>query len=354
MAIFGWGVTDRRRHRPAELRGGVASCRRSRSRSSATARPSTPDTSGDGATGRVGARHAGVDRHGAQRARRETLYFGHHNTDADILAAITAWVNDRKGPMQASASFGECENVPATSGAIGVDGIGGPGDTMLEQAVIEGRTLFSSTGDTGSSCPIVPVEHERRRDPGVSRPRMAVGQPVRGRRRRHRPEQRRRQPGAALLRDRLGVHRRRQLDERAGRQLSAGRRPDEMRHRPERQSVRPRVAAGPLCRSTPDVAAISGDVATGNGMLITNDNGADQQGAGTSLSSPLWLGMWTRIQAAARQRRVSGSRTTRSTGSRKASPRATSTTSRSATTSRTREARLGQRDRLGDARRWRS
>ncbi len=36
-------------------------------------------------------------------------------------------------------------------------------------------------------------------------------------------------------------------------------------------------------------------------MLITDDNGADQQGAGTSLSSPLWLGMWTRIQAAARE-----------------------------------------------------
>ena len=34
-------------------------------------------------------------------------------------------------------------------------------------------------------------------------------------------------------------------------------------------------------------------------MLITDDNGTDQQGAGTSLSSPLWLGMWTRIQAAA-------------------------------------------------------
>ena len=34
-------------------------------------------------------------------------------------------------------------------------------------------------------------------------------------------------------------------------------------------------------------------------MLITNDSGSDEQGAGTSLSSPLWLGMWTDIQAAA-------------------------------------------------------
>ncbi|HEY2740693.1 MAG TPA: hypothetical protein VGI69_00765, partial [Gaiellaceae bacterium] len=58
-------------------------------------------------------------------------------------------------------------------------------------------------------------------------------------------------------------------------------------------------AAGPICRSTPDVASISGDVATGNGLEINDDAGADSQGAGTSLSSPLWLGVWTRIQAAA-------------------------------------------------------
>jgi hypothetical protein len=58
-------------------------------------------------------------------------------------------------------------------------------------------------------------------------------------------------------------------------------------------------AAGPICRSTPDVAAISGDSVTGNGLLIDSDNGPDSQGAGTSLSSPLWLGVWTRVQAAA-------------------------------------------------------
>jgi hypothetical protein len=33
--------------------------------------------------------------------------------------------------------------------------------------------------------------------------------------------------------------------------------------------------------------------------LINSDSGADSQGAGTSLSSPLWLGVWARIQAAA-------------------------------------------------------
>lgn len=42
----------------------------------------------------------------------EKLYFAHHNSDADILAAFTAWVGDPSGPLQGSASFGECENIP--------------------------------------------------------------------------------------------------------------------------------------------------------------------------------------------------------------------------------------------------
>jgi len=87
----------------------------------------------------------------------ETLYFAHHNTDADVYASWVGWVNDKHGPLQASASYGECENIPQGEAAIGVDGLERPGDSLLKQAAIEGRTLFSSTGDTGSSCPIVGV-----------------------------------------------------------------------------------------------------------------------------------------------------------------------------------------------------
>ncbi len=48
----------------------------------------------------------------------------------------------------------------------------------------------------------------------------------------------------------------------------------------------------------PDVAAQSGDVA-GNGYGIVADGETAYPGGGTSLSSPLWMGMWTRIQATA-------------------------------------------------------
>lgn len=57
--------------------------------------------------------------------------------------------------------------------------------------------------------------------------------------------------------------------------------------------------SGTVCRGAPDVAAMSGD-ATDNGYNIF-ESGAFTPGggAGTSLSSPLWMGMWARIQAAA-------------------------------------------------------
>jgi subtilase family serine protease len=46
----------------------------------------------------------------------------------------------------------------------------------------------------------------------------------------------------------------------------------------------------------PDVSAMSGDVLT-NGYPIVN-GGKDTVEGGTSLSSPLWVGMWARVQSA--------------------------------------------------------
>ncbi|MDX6481994.1 MAG: hypothetical protein QOG85_2504 [Gaiellaceae bacterium] len=229
----------------------------------------------------------------------ESLYFAHHNTDSDILASIAGWVSDRKGPLQASASYGECENV-GNAGAILTDGIQVPGDKVLEQAVIEGRTLFASTGDTGSSCPIAPANtnglatqlYPGLEWPSVSPWAVAVG-------------------GTDLTSD--GNTPAKRFTETAWEFTGGGNSTSEpagsyqtgvastnCTFDPNGNPYVPGAgAAGPICRSTPDVASISGDSVTGNGMLITDDNGPDQQGAGTSLSSPLWLGMWTRIQAAA-------------------------------------------------------
>src|SRR6185503_4188041 len=92
----------------------------------------------------------------APNVTSETLYFAHHNTDTDVLASMVGWVADKHGPLQGSASYGECENV-GNANAIFADGMQVQGDKVLEQAAAEGRTLFSSTGDTGSSCPIIGI-----------------------------------------------------------------------------------------------------------------------------------------------------------------------------------------------------
>ena len=155
MAIIGWGVTDPviPDLRSFEAEWGLPAVPVSVKRYGDT---STPDTSGDGATGEWEL-DTQASTGMAPNVGSEALYFAHHSTDADILAAIAGWVNDRKGPLQASASFGECENI-GNAGAVLTNGVEIPGDKILEQAVAEGRTLFASTGDTGSSCPVAPVD----------------------------------------------------------------------------------------------------------------------------------------------------------------------------------------------------
>jgi pseudomonalisin len=296
MAIFGWGVTDPviPDLRSFEAEWGLPGVPVTVKKYGDT---STPDTSGDGATGEWEL-DTQASTGMAPNVTSETLYFAHHNDDTDSLASFAGWVNDKKGPLQGSASFGECENV-GNANAILTDGMEVPGDKILEQAVVEGRTLFSSTGDTGSSCSIIGVPvlgstngvatqaYPGLEWPSVSPWAVAVG-------------------GTDLTGD--GNTPEHRLAETAWEFTGGGNSTSEPAGSYQQgvastncvfdANGNPTVS-GPLCRSTPDVATISGDVATGNGLLINSDNGADSQGAGTSLSSPLWLGVWTRIQAAA-------------------------------------------------------
>src|SRR3954454_3955819 len=301
MAIFGWGVTDPvvPDLRSFEAEWGLPGVPISLKKYGDT---STPDTSGDGAT-----TEWELDTQAstgmAPNVTGETLYFARHNDEAESLAAFTGWVNDKHGPLQGSASFGECENV-GNANAILTDGMEVPGDKILEQAAAEGRTLFASTGDTGASCPIIGLPEVGAGNglltqlyPGLNWPSaspwaVAVG-------------------GTDLTGD--GNTPQHRFTESAWEYTGGGNSTSEpagsyqtgvastnCTFDPEGNPYVPVAgSAGPICRSTPDVASLSGDVVTGNGLLINSDNGADSQGAGTSLSSPLWLGVWARIQAAA-------------------------------------------------------
>jgi pseudomonalisin len=245
----------------------------------------------------------------APNADKLTLYFGSDLSDADVANVFSQFTDDVTGPKQASASYGECETVPTISPLVGQVfdaaglaslpislGLGNNSDATLDQitrqAAAEGKTVFVSTGDTGSSCPIVaapvigagngvvnqvvPVTNSPASLPYVT----AVG-------------------GTVLYTDGNG-----QRSREYGWAFSGG---GSTLFTPEpdyQQGVSgvnlPCVTDPSVtCRGIADVAAQSGDV-TGNGYDIVNAGSLlEGGGGGTSLSAPLMQGMWTRVQSAA-------------------------------------------------------
>jgi subtilase family serine protease len=241
----------------------------------------------------------------APDASNLTLYFGSDLSDADVDRVFSQFTDDAGGPMQASASYGECETVPVVSDLVGQAlssataaalpigfGLGNQNDATLapiaQQAALEGKTIFVSSGDTGSSCPIValpvigagngvlnqvvPVTNSPASLPYV----VAVG-------------------GTVLYTDGAG-RRTREYGWAFSGGGSALFTPAPAYQQGTAGLTLPCVTAAVTCRGVPDVAAQSGDVLS-NGYAIISA-GAATEGGGTSLSSPLWEGMWARVQSA--------------------------------------------------------
>ena len=210
-------------------------------------------------------------------------------------AAFQAWADDPSGPSQANASFGGCESLNVELG----DAM--PDDAAFAQAVGEGRTQFVSTGDTGGSCTvltgngIVNTGVPQVEWPAASRYVIAVG-------------------GTVLYSDGSG-HRATTPagpGEFAWTHTGGGSSISQPEPAWQQQisavngvctvdeDGKPNTAAAP-CRGLPDVAALSGDItvnAGGDGIKDV-ELGSDSVDGGTSLSSPLWCGMWARMQSAA-------------------------------------------------------
>jgi pseudomonalisin len=237
-----------------------------------------------------------------------TMYFGSDLSDADVARLFSQFTDDADGPKQASASFGECETIPTVSSLVAQVfastglaqlpvsfGLGDDSDATLDQitrqAAAEGKTIFVSTGDTGSSCPIVaapvvgagnglvnqvvPVTNSPASLPYVT----AVG-------------------GTVLYTDGKG-NRTREY----GWAFSGGgstlftAEPD---YQQGVSGVNLPCLTDPTvtCRGIADVSAQSGDV-LGNGYDIVSDGSLlEGGGGGTSLSAPLMQGMWARVQSA--------------------------------------------------------
>lgn len=238
------------------------------------------------------------------------LYFGKDLSDAEVTRLFSAFTDDPDGPRQGTASFGECEAIPVVAPLARMpllnppvpvaQGLGNDMDATVgpvtRQAALEGKTIFASTGDTGSSCPavilpvlgagngvlnqVLPLPNSPATLPYV----VGVG-------------------GTVLYTDGAG-HRSREYGWAFGGGGSAQFIPAPSYQRGTPGLTLPCVADGArpgppqLCRGVPDVAAQSGDVA-GNGYdIISAGRFLPGGGAGTSLSSPLWAGMWARVQSA--------------------------------------------------------
>ncbi len=202
----------------------------------------------------------------APQASRLYVYIATSLTDSDLSKAINKWAAQDVA-RSGSASLGECDVLPFLDGSMAVD------DTALAQAAAQGQTFFASTGDTGSSCAVAPTNGVPASGPPdteypASSPyAVAVG-------------------GTTLLTDDSNNYQ----SELAWNAGGGGISPVEKAPAWESGAV-PTAAAG--ARGLPDVAL---DADPNTGALIYVGGTVTQIG-GTSLASPLALGLWSRLQA---------------------------------------------------------
>jgi subtilase family serine protease len=224
-------------------------------------------------------------------------YFGDSLSDSDIAATYSAWADDANGAAIGNSSFGGCEPLEAVTGDEATD------DAFLEQATIEGRTMFASTGDTGSGGCVVGVDLNGLGNGGVpaieypsaSPYAVAVGGTV--------------FYSAASLAGVQTIPAVR-ANEYAwtftggGNSYAEPAPADQLALGGTTPAFIPCILtpSGGVpttvsdCRQTPDIAAQSGDIVTNAYGIV--ESGAQTETGGTSLSSPLSAGIWARIRAA--------------------------------------------------------
>jgi pseudomonalisin len=240
---------------------------------------------------------------------RLTYYFGDALGDD---AAFSAFADDDSAgaPFQANYSVGGCEALNYALGTITAE------EPIFRQMAMEGKTLFVSTGDTGGSCTVATGNGFANTGapqvewPSSSDAVVAVG-------------------GTELFTNGAEPDPTREVEK--AWDFTGGGSSDFVQE-PSWQSaittiIQPcaseavtSTGGGTFCRGVPDVAALSGDISVvagdevGDNALAqgytdyegateTSEGGTITPGAatvdgGTSLASPLWVGMWTRMQAA--------------------------------------------------------
>lgn len=219
----------------------------------------------------------------------EQLAFYMSQDLSTVSNAISAWVNDSTGASIANMSIGGCETLNLALGTTLVE------EPLLQQSALEGRTLFVSTGDTGGSCLFSPlVNLNGVENTGVPNPQWpSSSEAVVG-------------VGGTVLYTNITTGER--VLEYTWTHGGGGtssfipapdwQKPVTLIKAPCTTDYTLAPVTGYVpCRGVPDVSALSGDILT-NGYATYDQTGTQTFGAGTSLSSPLWAGIWARAQAA--------------------------------------------------------
>ena len=189
-------------------------------------------------------------------------------TDSDLALEISRWATDDKAKA-GSASLGECEVFPYIDGSMLVD------DESFAEAAAQGQSFFASTGDTGSFCPAevgengVPAGVPMVNYPAASQYVMGVG-------------------GTTLLTDSDGNYDVETAWYAGGGGIS------QFEYSPYWQTAASVPSSEVGDKGIPD---ISMDADPESGANIYYD-GAWEGVGGTSLSSPLALGVWARMISA--------------------------------------------------------
>ncbi|MGH7736632.1 MAG: S53 family peptidase [Candidatus Tyrphobacter sp.] len=184
--------------------------------------------------------------------------------DSDIVLMWNRWVSDDLAPI-GNSSFGECEAFPYVDGAMLL------ADEIFVEGAAQGQTMFASSGDTGSFCPVevgengVPAGAPMVNWPAASPYVTAVG-------------------GTTLLTDNAGAYQ----GEAAWYSGSGG--ISQFEASPSWESTQPLSGS---FRGVPDIA-MDGDLQTGMDLYLSDQSGWTVIG-GTSLASPLAAGTWARI-----------------------------------------------------------
>jgi pseudomonalisin len=219
----------------------------------------------------------------------EQLAFYMSQDLSTVSNAISDWVNDTNGPSIANMSIGGCETLNLALGTTLVE------EPLLQQSALEGRSLFVSTGDTGGSCLFSPlINLNGVENTGVPNPQWpSTSEGVIG-------------VGGTVLYTNTSTGER-SLEytwTHGGGGTSsfipapAWQTPITLIKAPCTTDYTLSPVSGYVpCRGVPDVSALSGDILS-NGFATYDQTGTRTFGAGTSLSSPLWAGIWARVQAA--------------------------------------------------------